>query len=478
MTNAQLPTNGSTEGLSREIRKWDLVALLVNVTVGAGILRLPSEVQRTVGNYSLAAFVACAVIIGLIVLCFAEVASRFSGTGGPYLYARETFGGPLGFMVGWLMWLTRIAGFATLVQVFVGYLGFFWPPAGSTIPRAVIIIFIVALLTAINLAGVKESTLTGNVLTISKLIPLLLLVGVGLFFINPARFALGPKPSLGSFSGAVFILVYVFSGFEAVLVNSGEIRQPRRAIPFALIVALSASVILFLLVQIVCIGTLPELAASERPLADASSRFLGSVGPTIISAGALISVLGTLNVVMLACTRLPFAMAVQGQLPSLLARVHSRFRTPHVSILVSAAAVLAVALPGTFIYALKLTVITRVLVYASTCAALPALRNRDAKPGNLPAGPNCVEVRQLMPGGGEVCDQAAMVRFERPDLAPSKSGGFRAPAGVSLSVLCILFCLGLLANSGWMEARDVAIAAAAGLLIFAATRFSKRQPRS
>ena len=104
------------KSLSREIRKWDLVALLVNVTVGAGILKLPADVQKTVGNYSLLAFVVCAFIIGLIALCFAEVGSRFSGTGGPYVYARETFGPTPAFLVGWLMWLTRLAGFATLVQ--------------------------------------------------------------------------------------------------------------------------------------------------------------------------------------------------------------------------------------------------------------------------------------------------------------------------------------------------------------------------
>ena len=109
------------EGLIRGIRRWDLVALLVNVTVGAGIFKLPADVQMAVGNYSLLAFVACAVVIALIALCFAEVASRFSGTGGPYLYAKETFPSPIGFLVGWLMWLTRLAGFATLLLVFVSY---------------------------------------------------------------------------------------------------------------------------------------------------------------------------------------------------------------------------------------------------------------------------------------------------------------------------------------------------------------------
>jgi amino acid transporter len=427
------------EGLSRDIRKWDLVALLINVTVGAGILKLPADVQRLVGNYSLLAFVVCAIIIGLIALCFAEVGSRFSGTGGPYLYARETFGPTPAFLVGWLMWLTRLAGFATLVQVFVAYLGYFWPAAQSGLPRSAIIVGLVIILTAINLIGVKESARTSDVLTVSKLIPLVLFIAVGLFFIAPEQFTFNVSPPAASFMSAVFVLVYVFSGFEAVLVNSGEIRQPQRVIPFALTVALGTAVVLFLLIQIVCIGVLPNLANSERPLADASYQFLGAVGPTIISIGALVSVFGTLNVIMLACTRLPFAMATQGQLPAPLARVHKRFRTPHVSILISAIAALMIALPGTFIYAVKITVITRVLVYASTCAALPILRHRSL---------------------------------------PETQDSFRVPAGIPIAIFCVLLCLGLLVSSEWREARDVSLAIAIGLVIFAITRIGKSSPNS
>ena len=419
------------EGLSREIRKWELVALLVNVTVGAGILKLPADVQRTVGNYSLLAFVVCAVIIGLIALCFAEVGSRFSGTGGPYLYARETFGPTPAFLVGWLMWLTRLAGFATLVQVFVAYLGYFWPAAESGLPRAAIILALVLILTGINLIGVKQSARTSDILTVSKLIPLLLFVVVGLFFLNPASFTLSTSPSLGLFTSAVFVLVYVFSGFEAVLVNSGEVREPQRVIPFALLVALSVAVVLFVLIQIVCIGVLPNLATSQRPIADASYIFLGALGPVIISVGALISIFGTLNVIMLACTRLPYAMAMQGQLPAPLGRVHDRFRTPHLSILISAVAALLIALPGTFIYAVKITVVTRVLVYASTCVALPILRRRGRSP-------------------------------------------FTVPGGIPISILCVLLCLWLLVSSGWREFRDVIVAVIVGLVIYAITRIAKQ----
>jgi amino acid transporter len=418
------------EGLSREIRKWELVALLVNVTVGAGILKLPADVQRLVSNYSLLAFVVCALIIGLIALCFAEVGSRFSDTGGPYLYAREAFGATPGFLVGWLMWLTRIAGFATLVQVFVAYLSYFWPAAESGLPRAAVITSLVVVLAGINLTGVKQSARTSDVFTVSKLIPLMLFIVAGLFFINPSRFTLTATPTFGSFTSAVFVLVYVFSGFEAVLVNSGEMRHPQRAIPFALIVALSAAVVLFLLIQIVCIGVLPELANSQRPLADASYIFLGSVGPVVISAGALISVFGTLNVIMLACTRLPFAMAAQRQLPTPLARVHGRFRTPHISILICSAAALVITLAGTFIYAVKITVITRVIVYASTCAALPILRRRQA----------------------------------------FTESAFKVPGGTLISIICVAICLWLLASSEWREARDVSIAIVAGLIVYVLTR--------
>jgi amino acid transporter len=207
-------------------------------------------------------------------------------------------------------------------------------------------------------------------------------------------------------------------------------------------VALGASTVLFLLIQIVCIGTLPGLATSQRPLADAAATFLGAWGPTMISIGALIAVFGTLNVIMLACSRMPFAMATHGQMPAPLARIHTRFRTPHVSIIVSALAILVFALPGTFIYAVKFTVITRLIVFASTCVALPILRRR-AKTG-------------------------------APALEDAPKS-FEVPGGPVIAVVCVLLCLWLLANSGWVEIRDVSIAVAVGIIVYAATRLGQRK---
>jgi APA family basic amino acid/polyamine antiporter len=417
----------TSEGLKRDIRRWDLVALFINVTVGAGVFRLPSEVFRAAGVYSLFAFLTCAVVIGLIILCFAEVASRFTETGGPYLYGREAFGPAFGFMIGWLMWITRLAGFATLSEVLVVSLGYFWPAAMIGLPRAMIITGMVILLTVVNIIGVRESAIVGNIFTVTKLVPLLLFIGVGLFFINRENFSFRARPNVASFSSAVFILVFVFSGFEAVLINSGEVREPQRNIPFALVTSLGAVAMLFILVQVVCVGTLPQLASSERPLADAGSIFLGAAGASIISAGALVSVVGTMNTVFLACSRLPFGMAEQGQLPRLLLRTHRRFRTPYVAITVTAAAVLGLTLSRTFIYVLTLSTITRVIVYAGTCAALPVLRRRSGR-----------------------------------------AASFKAPAGLAVSVVCIALCGWLLFSSGWQAARDVAIAAAFGFMLYRA----------
>src|SRR4029077_6839878 len=133
----------SGEGLVRGIRRWDLVAVTINGIIGAGIFGLPSKVYGLIGGYTLIAFVVCAFVVMLIILCFAEVGSRFNETGGPYLYAREAFGPAVGFEVGWLSWLARLTAFAANCNLMVSYLGFFWPGATAPLQRATIITVVV-----------------------------------------------------------------------------------------------------------------------------------------------------------------------------------------------------------------------------------------------------------------------------------------------------------------------------------------------
>ncbi|MDT5120520.1 MAG: hypothetical protein QOC96_2 [Acidobacteriota bacterium] len=423
------------EGLVRGIRRWDLVAIVINAIIGAGIFGLPSNIYGRIGAYSLFAFLVCALVVILIILCFAEVGSRFEATGGPYLYAREAFGPLVGFEVGWLQWLARITAFAANANLFVEYLP--WNPV-SSVWRVVIITAITVILTIINIAGVRNSTIFGNLFTIGKLIPLLFFVATGLFFINSGNYSFAPKPGFAVFSFSILQLVYAFTGFEMAVIPSGEIQNPQRNIPIALLTAIGIIVTLYILIQIVSIGTLPELASSKKPLVDASRNFLGAAGASIISAGALISIIGNLNITILAGSRLPYAMAEHNQLPRFLASTHKRFHTPHFAILLSAALMLTLAISGTFIYALTISAIARLLTYAATCAALISFRLKSSAP-------------------------------------PAK---FKAPAGIIVAIAALILAGWLLSNSRLNEARDAGIAAALGLLIYLGFKLSRRGEQS
>jgi basic amino acid/polyamine antiporter, APA family len=427
------------EGLVRGIRRWDLVAVVINGIIGAGIFGLPSNVFARIGSYSLIAFAVCALVVTLIILCFAEVGSRYDATGGPYLYAREAFGSLLGFEVGWLQWVARITAFAANINLLVGYLSFFWPAANAEPWRSLIITGLTLSLMLVNVTGVRKATVLGNFFTIGKLIPLILFIAVGLFFVNTGNFSFAAgegSPQLGyaAFSGSVLLLIYAFTGFEMAVIPAGEVQNPQRNIPFALLTAIGIVATLYILIQFVSIGTLPGLAGSTKPLADASNNFLGTAGAVIISAGAMVSITGNLSLLILAGSRIPFAMAEQKQLPRFLASTHKSFRTPHFSILLTTALMLALAISGTFIYALTISAIARLLTYAATCAALPKLRHTK-------------------------------------DAPPAK---FKAPAGIYVSIAALLLAGWLLSNSKLTEARDAGIAAAIGLLIYFIYRHGRR----
>jgi len=422
MTNDSSPE----KSLVRGIRRWDLVAVTINGIIGAGIFGLPSKTYALIGPYSLIAFVVCALVVTLIILCFAEVGSRFETTGGPYLYAREAFGETVAFEVGWLIWLARITAFAANCNLMVSYLGFFWPAANAALPRAIIIVVVVISLAALNVFGVRQAAIASNLFTVGKLIPLIIFIAAGLFFLNPKAYAFGPAPSAGAFSQSVLLLIYAFTGFEMAAIPAGEIKSPQKYLPRALLIAIGVVATVYIFVQIVCVGTLPDLAKSTKPLADAGQQFLGTTGGALISAGAIISIVGNLNILILSGSRVPFAIAEQKQLPAFLARVHHRFSTPHLAIIITAAVMMILTLKSSFVTALTISAIARLVTYVATCLALPVLRRRK-------------------------------------DVAPA---AFRVPGGPFIAILCLILAAWLLANSTLKEAIQATIAAAAGLLIY------------
>jgi len=420
--------------LVRGIGRWDLIAIVINTVIGAGIFGLPSKVAKLVGSYSLLAFVGCSIIIAFVVLCFAEVSSRFRKTGGAYVYTKEAYGSVVGFEVGWLFWITRFTAFAANCNVLVSYLGYFYEPLSIGVMRIFIIGLVVFGLTFVNIIGVKESVQTTNILTVAKLVPLFLFVAVGVFFIQPGNFDFSPTPTMDALSSAVLVLIYAFVGFESAVIPAGEMKDPKKNAPFALMTAIGIIVAFYILIQVVSIGTLPGLADSERPLADAAQNFVGTYGAAFVVIGALISILGNLNVGLLATTRLLFAMAEQKDIPQIFARLHSKFKTPYISIVLTGIGVFFFTVQSTFLGALTISTVTRVIVYGMTCVALPIFRFRKNSP----------------------------------------EAGFIAPLGIVASILSIVLLFWLLL---WVKVSDllqVGVALVVGLLIYFACRLLRK----
>jgi basic amino acid/polyamine antiporter, APA family len=374
--------------LKRGIKRWDLVFLIINSVIGAGIFALPAKVFALSGVYSLAAFFICAFVMLVLILVFAEVSSRFEQTGGPYLYVHTAFGEVPAFIIGWLLMLTRLFSYATLINLMVLYLSFFSEIFEQTAVRVGIILLVTAVITYFNWIGVKNTAKISNALTIAKLLPLTLFICIGLFFIDPSLLKPSGSPDFSTISASALLLVFAFGGFEASLVNSGEIENPKKNLPFGLLTAAGVIASFYMLIQLVSIGTLPGLADSTKPLADAASGFMGWWGGMLITVGAVVSILGTLNVQILSGSRLPYALSLENQLPKLFSKVHPRFATPWVSLLFFSSLVAFVAIFWGFMNSLAVSVISRLILYALVCASLIKLRSKSTTepPFKIPFG--------------------------------------------------------------------------------------------
>jgi APA family basic amino acid/polyamine antiporter len=367
--------------------RWDLTALTVNGIIGSGIFYLPATVAALIGPASPYAYLLCALVTLTFVLSFAEVSSRFTSAGGPYLYAYEAYGRFVGFEIGWLVYLTRLASVAANYNLFIIYLGYFVPSASSGITRATILFLLIAGFAIINFRGAKYGARTVDVLTAAKLLPLAALIVIGIFFIEGKNLVVGALPPLSDSMRSIFLLSFAFGGFEVVTIPSGESIDPRRHVPQALISALFISAGIYFLIQLISVGVLPTLASQERPIAAAANEIMGSFGGYLVAFGALVSTFGYFGGAILSVPRLTFALAEKRQLPNLFAHVHPKFRTPDVSILIYSLLAFLLAVFSSFITLAAISVVSRLLYYITTSGSLLALRKKSRAPFALPLGP-------------------------------------------------------------------------------------------
>ncbi|SMO84874.1 APC family permease [Fodinibius sediminis] len=366
------------EKLPRKLGLWGIWLLVINGFIGAGIFGLPSGAARLAGEYSVWIYLICAVLMLPVILCFAELGSYFRGTGGPVRYGTEAFGSFIGFQGGWLYYVARMISFSANSVLLVDSIGYFYAPAGEGIGRLVSLALICGGLTLVNIIGSVESIRSLAVFTVFKFSVLIFLVFGGLALLGSEVYPsfASPVPPIDDLGEAALLLIYAFVGFEGAVVPAGEAKRPERDMPAALLLGLGSVVVLYMFIQLVAQAAVPSLGSSSAPLLDASEALFGNTGAIILMIGVVTSVTGNLFSTMFSTPRLTYALSIQGSLPAWFGNVHSRFLTPHNSILFFGFFAFIGAAVGSFTALAAMTVLSRLLLFIISCAAVPVLRKK------------------------------------------------------------------------------------------------------
>lgn len=374
---------------------FSIILLGINAIIGTGIFLLPNRAYAEVGVNSIFVIIFDALLVISIALCFAEMGGMYKNNGGPYIYAKEAFGGFVGFEVGIMKWAIAIIAWAAMAMGFPTALGAVWAPAQNPIVQKVIAVSIIILLGIMNIMGVKVSKIMNNIVTTGKLLPLILFVTVGIFFIKGHNFTnpvaeSGEVVLKGTFGSAALLIFYAFTGFESIGVAAGDMDNAKKNVPLAICIVLVLVAIIYTLIQVNSIGILgPELAATETPVATASEAFLGKWGGALVTAGTLISI-GGINIASSFLTpRSGVAMSDENQLPSIISKRNSK-DVPYVAVIISCVLTALITLTGSFTTLAAISVVSRFAQYIPTCLAVPVMRKKapDMERGfTIPFGP-------------------------------------------------------------------------------------------
>ncbi|MFN2447929.1 MAG: APC family permease [Vicinamibacterales bacterium] len=418
-----------TSTLKRELGRWDLTAIGINQVIGSAIFLLPADVARHVGAWGPVAFLLVGLASLLVALCFAEVGSRFERTGGPYLPARVAFGRFVGFEVGWMMWFTRVSSQASVSNGLAIALAFYWPPLADGMPRTALLTIVTAVLAWINVRGIRQASWVVNVLTIGKLVPLLVFIIVGIWFIQGERLTRAPEVTVTQVGTVALLLIFAYGGYEVTGIPAGEASHPRRDVPFAFVMTLITVAVVMTLTSLVATGVLPDVAATRTPLADGAALFMGAAGALLVSVGAAVSMTGNNMGQILSGSRTLFALAENGDLPGWFARVHATYRTPFNAILFTSVVAMVLALSGSFVQLAAVSAVARLVMYLAVCSATLVLRRRI------------------------------------PD-ADMRAPEFTAPLGPVVPVLACVVALGILAGATPQQLLAGAAALAGGAVLY------------
>lgn len=426
------------ELLPRKIGTISLAANAINLTIGSGIFVLPAVVAASLGAASILAYLICAVLVTLILLCFAEVGSKVTSSGGAYAYVETAFGPFAGFLTNSLFWFGYcVMSDAAIANALVNTLSVPFPVLSNFTNKAILLTILFSFFAWINIRGLKQGTRLVEINTLAKLIPLFLLIIVGVFFVKSENLQWSAAPSIKSLGEVSLVLFFAFLGIESSLSVSGEVKNPQRTIPRGIFIGLIGVIGIYLLLQTVAQGVLGNDLQAEKdaPLAAVAQRLFGNWGATLIIIGAAISMFGTISGDVLASPRLIYAAAKDNLLPAFFGRIHARYTTPYIAIITYAGLGLIIALSGGFQQLAILASAAMLVIYLLIVLATIRLRF----------------------------------------VLQNQEGSFKIPGGLIVPILAIIAIIWFLSNLKQTEAETLLLfLTATSLFYFIFKRFQKR----
>jgi amino acid transporter len=373
--------------LQRIVGVRALALMIVSVTVGAGIFGMPALAARDLGAAAILAYIVCAIIMGLVALCFAEAGSRVSGTGGLYAYATAAFGPLAGGMVGMLLFTANGAfANAAVAALFANTMALLVPWFAAPMARAGLIVGMYAAFAWLNVRGARGGVTAAQVTTVVKLMPLVLLVVAGAFFIHPEHLRWTVAPTLTTLGRASTVLIFAFIGLEGGLSISGEVSNPARTVPRAILFGMSSVVALYIGVQLVAQGVLGEMlrGASTAPLADTAQVAFGNMGGALVLVATVLSTLGFMAADTLATPRVLLALGTDGFLPKVVGEIDPVRKTPMIAIVCYVGLALVLALSGGFAVLALVSAAGTLVMYLICCLGVLRLRAKKVSGSDTP----------------------------------------------------------------------------------------------
>jgi basic amino acid/polyamine antiporter, APA family len=373
-------------GLNRVVGPVALAASMISIVVGAGIFVVPAQLSQALGSLAPLAIVACAIAIGAIGVCMAEAGSRLPSSGGVYAFVEAAFGPCTGYVAGTLFWVSNVLACGAVSSALGDVIAAALAPSMRTEVHAVVAAATVSVICAINIGGIERGMRLVSLSTLIKLMPLVLFLAIGIFALHGQNFAGTTPVSSESVGRALLLTLFAFQGFETSLSAGGEIKDPTRTIPRAVLLALSGVALLYIAVQVVAQGILgPSLGQSSVPLADAMGRISPALRVMML-AGAALSMFGWLTSDLVGSPRVLFAFGRDGLLPRALGRLSDRGHAPYVAIICYGAIAIALALSGSFAQLAAPATLALATLYIAACLSSWQLARHGVAQAGTPLG--------------------------------------------------------------------------------------------